>query len=78
MARYMDRFGFDRKPELDYPEDQMSASGPYLGSRLIRPTSPLVDVGRMGIGQDKLEVVPCRWRRWPRRSPTAAGSWSPT
>jgi peptidoglycan glycosyltransferase len=58
MARYMDRFGFDRKPELDYPEDQMSASGPYLGSRLIRPTSPLVDVGRMGIGQDKLEVVP--------------------
>jgi peptidoglycan glycosyltransferase len=50
MARYMDRFGFDRKPELDYPEDQMSASGPYLGSR--------VDVGRMGIGQDKLEVVP--------------------
>ena len=58
MARYMDRFGFDRKPELDYPEDQMSASGPYVGSRLIRPTSPLVDVGRMGIGQDKLEVVP--------------------
>ena len=58
MARYMDRFGFDRKPELDYPEDQMSASGPYLGAHLIRPTSPLVDVGRMGIGQDKLEVVP--------------------
>ena len=58
MARYMNRFGFDRKPELDYPADQMSASGPYLGSHLISPRSPLVDVGRMGIGQDKLEVVP--------------------
>ncbi len=58
MARYMDRFGFDRKPELDYPAEQMSASGSYLGSHLLRPTSPLVDVGRMGIGQDKLAVVP--------------------
>jgi penicillin-binding protein A len=58
MARYMDRFGFGRKPKLDYPAEQMSASGPYLGSHLLRPTSPLVDVGRMGIGQDKLAVVP--------------------
>jgi peptidoglycan glycosyltransferase len=58
MARYMDRFGFDRKPELDYPAEQMSVSGPYLGSRRLSPTSPLIDVGRMGIGQDKLAVVP--------------------
>ena len=27
MARYMNRFGFDRKPQLDYPAEQMSASG---------------------------------------------------
>ena len=58
MARYMSRFGFDRKPELDYPAEQMSASGEYRGSRLLSPTSRLVDVGRMGIGQDKLEVTP--------------------
>jgi peptidoglycan glycosyltransferase len=58
MARYMRRFGFDRKPQLDYPAEEMSASGEYLGQRLISPTSPLVDVGRMGIGQDKLQVVP--------------------
>jgi len=58
IARYMDRFGFDRKPELDYPAEQMSASGPYLGTHLLSPTSSLIDVGRMGIGQDKLEVVP--------------------
>jgi peptidoglycan glycosyltransferase len=58
LARYMDRFGFDRKPQLDYPAEEMSASGEYLGVHLLAPTSPLVDVGRMGIGQDKLEVTP--------------------
>jgi penicillin-binding protein A len=58
MTRYMNRFGFDRKPQLDYPSDQMSVSGPYIGSHRLSPTSPLVDVGRMGIGQDKLAVVP--------------------
>ncbi len=58
MARYMERFGFDRKPQLDYPADEMSASGEYVGTRLLSPTSPRVDVGRMGIGQDKLQVVP--------------------
>jgi peptidoglycan glycosyltransferase len=58
LARYMSRFGFDRKPELDYPAEQMSSSGEYLGSRLLAPTSRRVDVGRMGIGQDKLAVTP--------------------
>jgi peptidoglycan glycosyltransferase len=58
MARYMNRFGFDRKPELDYPAEEMSASGEYLGERILAPTSPRVDIGRMGIGQDKLAVVP--------------------
>jgi penicillin-binding protein A len=58
MARYMDRFGFNRKPQLDYPAEQMSASGEYQHGRLLSPTSPLVDVGRMGIGQDKLQVTP--------------------
>jgi peptidoglycan glycosyltransferase len=58
MARYMARFGFDRKPELDYPAEEMSSSGEYLGEKILPPTSPRVDVGRMGIGQDKLAVVP--------------------
>jgi peptidoglycan glycosyltransferase len=58
MARYMNRFGFDRKPELDYPTEEMSSSGEHLGAKILSPTSPRVDVGRMGIGQDKLEVVP--------------------
>jgi peptidoglycan glycosyltransferase len=58
MARYMDRFGFNRKPQLDYPAAEMSASGEYAGNRLISPLSPQVDLGRLGIGQDKLAVVP--------------------
>ena len=58
IARYMERFGFGSKPQLDYPADEMSISGEYHGGRLIDPRSPLVDVGRLGIGQDKLEVTP--------------------
>jgi peptidoglycan glycosyltransferase len=58
LGRYMERFGFDRKPELDYPAEEMSASGEHDGESIVAPTSPSVDVGRLGIGQDKLEVTP--------------------
>ncbi len=58
MALYMRRFGFDRKPQLDYPAKEMSASGEYRNGGLIAPGSPYVDVARMGIGQDKLVVTP--------------------
>jgi peptidoglycan glycosyltransferase len=58
LGRYMQRFGFDRKPQLDYPAEEMSASGEHVGESIVAPTSPLVDVGRMGIGQDKLAVTP--------------------
>jgi peptidoglycan glycosyltransferase len=58
MRKYMERFGFGSKPQLDYPKDQMSSSGEYRNGKLIPPTSRFVDVGRMGIGQDKLAVTP--------------------
>jgi peptidoglycan glycosyltransferase len=58
LKRYMDRFGFNRRPELDYPSDQMSPSGEKSGESVVDPLSPTVDVGRMGIGQDKLVVTP--------------------
>ncbi len=57
MARYMRRFGFDADPQLDYPASEMTPSGEYEGSRLIAPTNPRVDLGRLGIGQDKLQVT---------------------
>jgi len=58
LGRYMERFGFDRKPQLDYPAEEMSASGEHVGEHILAPTSSRVDLGRMGIGQDKLAVTP--------------------
>jgi penicillin-binding protein A len=58
MADYMERFGFYRKPPLDYPADQRIASGERANGRLLAPDSGLIDVGRMAIGQDKLTVTP--------------------
>ncbi len=58
MERYMKRLGFYAKPPLDYPRDQMVASGEKAGSKLLPVSSDRVDVGRMGIGQDKLAVTP--------------------
>ncbi len=44
---------------MDYPDKQMIPSGEYgPGGRLLSPTSGQIDVGRMAIGQDKLQVTP--------------------
>jgi peptidoglycan glycosyltransferase len=58
MATYMKRFGFYRQLPLDFPVDEMTVSGERSNGRLLRPTSPLIDPGRMAIGQDKLAVTP--------------------
>jgi peptidoglycan glycosyltransferase len=58
MFDYMTRFGFNAKPPLDYPRSQMFASGEYKNGKLLDANSPSVDVGRMAIGQDKLQVTP--------------------
>jgi peptidoglycan glycosyltransferase len=60
MKEYMERFGFDRKPQLDYPKDSMSASvvAPNPPGHAVSPTSRYVDVGRMAIGQGGLQATP--------------------
>jgi peptidoglycan glycosyltransferase len=58
LADTMDKLGFNQEPPLDYPSSQMRPSGEYKGGRLLSPQSRFVDVGRMGIGQDKLQVTP--------------------
>ena len=58
MAKYMDRLGFDKQVQVDLPSDERRASGEFRNGRLLRPTSDAVDVGRMAIGQDKLNVTP--------------------
>jgi peptidoglycan glycosyltransferase len=58
MAEYMDRFGFYADPPMDYPDRQMIASGVNKGGpKLVRPTSPRVDIGRVAIGQGDLEAT---------------------
>ena len=57
MADYMERFGFNREPPLDYPPEQMTASGVFDNGRLILPTQA-VDIGRVAIGQERLQVTP--------------------
>jgi penicillin-binding protein A len=58
LTEYMERFGFYSKPDLDYPPDQVDASGAYRRGRLVRPTSSSVDLGRLAIGQSTLLVTP--------------------
>lgn len=68
MQRYMQRFGFYSVPPLDFPADEMSASGAlfYRGEcgnhssapKLVPVTSSCVDLGRTSIGQANLAVTP--------------------
>lgn len=58
MYKYMDRFGFNTEPPLDYPSFQLAASGEFANGQLLGPGSDQIDVGRMAIGQDKLNVTP--------------------
>jgi penicillin-binding protein A len=57
MFKYMDRFGFNAKPRLDYPNFQLFASGVYDGNKLLGPNDS-IDIGRVAIGQERLRVTP--------------------
>ncbi|MDQ3759971.1 MAG: penicillin-binding transpeptidase domain-containing protein, partial [Actinomycetota bacterium] len=54
---YMERFGFFSDPELNYPDDRMTPSGPKDGSKVLGPDVP-VDIGRLAIGQERLLATP--------------------
>jgi penicillin-binding protein A len=57
MYKYMQRFGFNSKPPLDYPAQQIDASGVFEGGRLLN-VGDAVDIGRVAIGQERLQVTP--------------------
>ncbi|HKH22512.1 MAG TPA: penicillin-binding transpeptidase domain-containing protein [Solirubrobacterales bacterium] len=57
MFKYMDRFGFNQKPQLDLPGFQLTSSGVYDGARLL-DASDRIDIGRVAIGQERLRVTP--------------------
>jgi penicillin-binding protein A len=55
---YMDRFGFNADPALDYPDDQMTPSGVELEDGGLADTDDPVDIGRVAIGQGNLNATP--------------------
>ncbi len=57
MFEYMNRFGFDHDPELDYPDSQMAPSGVYSEGHLL-DQNDAIDIGRVAIGQERLLVTP--------------------
>ena len=57
LFRYMNRFGFDHQPEIDYPSSQIRVSGVFDGRRVL-DSGDAVDVGRVAIGQERLQVTP--------------------
>jgi penicillin-binding protein A len=57
LYKYMRRYGFDAKPSLDYPAQQLNPSGVYQNGRLLDEANS-VDIGRVAIGQERLQVTP--------------------
>jgi peptidoglycan glycosyltransferase len=57
MFTYMERFGFNQKPRLDYPSFQLATSGVFDGAKLLNADDS-IDIGRVAIGQERLNVTP--------------------
>ena len=57
MLDYMDRYGFNEKPNIDYPSFQLATSGVY-GDGSLLTSRDAIDVGRVAIGQERLLVTP--------------------
>jgi peptidoglycan glycosyltransferase len=58
MYSYMRRYGFNRKPLIDLPRDEMRASGVYDSDGDLLTVGDAVDIGRVAIGQERLQVTP--------------------
>jgi peptidoglycan glycosyltransferase len=57
MINYMRRYGFWSLPPMDYPGNEMAASGRYMNGHLMLPSKPM-DVARVAIGQERLLATP--------------------
>jgi peptidoglycan glycosyltransferase len=53
----MEKFGFNAKPPIDLPEEELSDSGVFEGEELLGRNDP-VDIARVAIGQERLLVTP--------------------
>lgn len=57
LFEYMDKFGFNSKPAIDLPADQLSSSGIFEEGALLGPNDP-IDIARVAIGQERLLATP--------------------
>ena len=58
MFRYMKRFGFDKRPDIDLPSQELTPSGVFGSHGQLLGPSDAVDIGRVAIGQERLQVAP--------------------
>ena len=73
MGEIMTAFRFAERPPIDLPD--VAISGRRQGDQVLPNGEEGMDTARLAIGQERLAVTPCRWRRSPARSPTAASPW---
>jgi peptidoglycan glycosyltransferase len=57
LFEYMEAFGFNTKPAIDLPANELSPSGVFEGNELLGRHDP-VDIARIAIGQERLLVTP--------------------
>ncbi len=57
LFEYMDKFGFNSKPPIDLPSDQVLPSGILEDNQLLGPSDP-IDIARVAIGQERLLASP--------------------
>ncbi len=59
LFEYMERFGFNSKPPIDLPSNELTASGlvDLENNRLLTRNDP-IDIERVAIGQERLLVTP--------------------
>jgi penicillin-binding protein A len=58
LYEYMDRYGFNRRPPIDLPSDEVRASGVYSSRGRLLDSADAIDIGRVAIGQERLQVTP--------------------
>ncbi len=59
LFEYMERFGFNAKPAIDLPEEEVLPSGVYdFESETLLHASDPVDLARVAIGQERLLATP--------------------
>ncbi len=59
LFEYMERFGFNTKPAIDLPSDQLQASGIVdLESETLLTRNDPIDIARVAIGQERLLATP--------------------